>query len=148
MIRKRQRSLGEYVEGDLEILPLMNLFVVLIPMLLISAVFVHLSVIPMNLPSDEAAQAAAERERLGLSVEIQEEVWVVKGRRLEARRIDRLGEQADDDLRAVLTAVKADHPSEEEVVIVSDPATRYDDIVEVMDASRESGLPNISLSGS
>ena len=88
-----QRSLGEYVEGDLEILPLMNLFVVLIPMLLISAVFVHMSVIRMNLPSDEAAEAAAERERLGLSVEIQEEVWVVKGRRLEARTIDRLGEQ-------------------------------------------------------
>ena len=148
MIRKRQRSLGEYVEGDLEILPLMNLFVVLIPMLLISAVFVHMSVIRMNLPSDEAAEAAAEHERLGLSVEIQEEVWVVKGRRLEARTIDRLGEQADEDLRAVLAAVKADHPSEEDVVIVSEPETRYDDIVEVMDASRESGLPNISLSGS
>jgi len=148
MIRKRQRSLGEYVEGDLEILPLMNLFVVLIPMLLISAVFVHMSVIRMNLPSDEVAEAAAERERLGLSVEIQEEVWVVKGRRLEARTIDRLGEQADEDLRAVLAAVKADHPSEEDVVIVSEPETRYDDIVEVMDASRESGLPNISLSGS
>ena len=62
--------------------------------------------------------------------------------------MDRLGEQADEDLRAVLAAVKADHPSEEDVVIVSEPETRYDDIVEVMDASRESGLPNISLSGS
>ena len=148
MIRKRQRSLGEHLEGDLEVLPLMNLFVVLIPMLLISAVFVHMSVIRMNLPSDETADTSSERERLGLSVEIREEVWVVKGRRLDARTIERLGEQADDELRAVLAAVKADHPSEENLVIVSEPTTRYDDIVEVMDVSRESGLPNISLSGS
>ena len=147
MRRRNKRGYRQFIESDLEIMPLMNLFVALIPMLLISAVFVHMSVIRMNLPSDEAAEAAAERERLGLSVEIQEEVWVVKGRRLEARTIDRLAEQADQDLRAVLAAVKADHPSEEDVVIVSDPETRYDDIVEVMDASRESGLPNISLSG-
>ena len=64
MIRKRQRSLGEHVEGDLEILPLMNLFVVLIPMLLISAVFVHLTVIRMNLPSDDASATPPQRERL------------------------------------------------------------------------------------
>jgi biopolymer transport protein ExbD len=147
MIRKRQKSLGAHVEGDLEIMPLMNLFVVLIPMLLISAVFIQVSVIKMNLPSDEATPPS-ERERLGLAVEITDAAWIVKGRRLDTVRIDRAVETSGQELLAALAGVKSGHPDEDGLVIESQEATRYEDIVYVMDVSREAGLPNVSLAGS
>lgn len=147
MIRKRQKSLGAHVEGDLEIMPLMNLFVVLIPMLLISAVFIQVSVIKMNLPSDDATPPP-ERDRLGLAVEITESAWVVKGRRLDTVRIAREDGAAEQELLAALAGVKAGHPDEDGLVIESQDDTRYEDIVLVMDVSREAGLPNISLAGS
>jgi len=148
MIRRRKRSHRNAVEDDLEVLPLMNLFVVLIPMLLLSAVFLEMAVIRMNLPSEDAAPAAERKESLGLSIAIEESRWLLKGRRLEARAIDRTAENAVDVLRATLAEVTVRFPDDHDVVIVSQPHTRYDDIIEVMDVSRETGHGNVSLLGS
>ncbi len=146
MIRRRKRHFHEHVDSDLEILPLMNLFVVLIPMLLLSAVFLELSVIRMGLPTDDAA-ASEKEESLGLVIAIDEARWVVKERARPDRTVDRSAETAEDELRTVLADVTHRFPSENEVVIESRPTTRYDDIVHVMDVSREVGLVGISLKG-
>lgn len=144
---KRKRSeLRERLDGDLEILPMMNLFVVLIPMLLLSAVFLELSVIRMTLPSDEAAESK-QQETLGLSIAIEEARWVVKGRALESLVVSRQSEDAVERLRGALAEITGQFPDNRDVVIVSTPRTRYDDIVKVMDVSRETGIDNISLSG-
>jgi len=66
--RKRRRS-REIVAADIEVMPLMNLFIVLIPLLLLSAVFIEVSVIDMALPSSAEA-ANAEDARLDLTVRI------------------------------------------------------------------------------
>ncbi len=50
--RSLGRSFRELVEKDLDIMPLMNLFVALIPMLLISAVFLNVTVIEMDAPPE------------------------------------------------------------------------------------------------
>ena len=70
-----------------EIMPLMNLFVALIPMLLISAVFLQVSTLKMNLPGDDASADAARRSRSHLSVNITTDAWVVTaaGAELTAR---------------------------------------------------------------
>jgi biopolymer transport protein ExbD len=143
---RRRRSARQQVQDDLEMLPMMNLFVVLIPMLLISAVFLELSVIRIGLPSDQASEKPAE-EKLGLAVLIGEEAWVVKGRRLEPQVILREGDDAEARLRAALAAVSERHPDEHDVTLRSGPRTRYEDIVQVMDAGRESGFGNVSLAG-
>lgn len=143
---RRRRSARAVVQEDLEILPLMNLFVVLIPMLLLSAVFLEMSVIHVGLPSDEAPQKPAE-ERLGLAVLIGDEAWVVKGRKLAPQVILREGEDADARLRAALADVSERFPEDHDVVVRSGPRTRYEDIVQVMDASRESGFAGVSLAG-
>jgi biopolymer transport protein ExbD len=43
--------------------------------------------------------------------------------------------------------VVAQHPENEEIMIISQPHTRYEDIIAVMDVSREAGLPSVSLLG-
>ena len=55
MRRSTRRGYRQVIESDLEIMPLMNLFVALIPMLLISAVFLNVTVIDMKLPTDTDA---------------------------------------------------------------------------------------------
>jgi biopolymer transport protein ExbD len=145
MLRKKRETYREKVSGELEILPLMNLFVVLIPMLLLSAVFLEMAVIRMNLPSDEAESPA--KETLALSIVIQDARYVIKSRRLEDEVIARSAPEADVALRSALVKVATLFPENHDVVIVSQSHTRYDDIVRVMDISRESGIDNISLSG-
>ncbi len=147
MVRRRRKRFNEHVEQDLEILPLMNLFVVLIPMLLLSAVFLEITVIRMNLPSDDDSTDPSKREALALSVSILPEQWVVKGRALETLTIDRADVDAEASLGAALASIAVNHPDDHDVVIRSQDTTAYEAIVAVMDASREAGLENISLAG-
>src|ERR1051325_913096 len=60
----KRRSLT--VNTDLKLMPLMNIIISLIPMLLLSAVFIEVKVIEPSLPRDAgAAPAAARRGRAG-----------------------------------------------------------------------------------
>ncbi len=142
-----RRGFRELVADELEILPMLNLFIALIPMLLISAVFLEVTVIDMHLPpADGGDSAASETERLELSLRLEPEHWLIEGRGLETRSIPRDAGGAEL-LAKTLAAVVTTHPDNEEIVIISRPRTRYATIVAAMDIARESGLPVISLYG-
>lgn len=143
MAKRRSRGAREIIEADLNIMPLMNLFVVLIPMLLLSAVFVELSVLELNLPTgDESAEKP--KRGLELMVEIGPEHYVVKGRRLKTQRIPRDTEDATA-LNDALASIAQAHPDNQDLTILSRENTPYQDIITVMDASHEAGVPGISL---
>ncbi len=142
-----RRGFRELVADELEILPMLNLFIALIPMLLISAVFLEVTVIDMHLPPADASEAtASEVERLELSLSLEPERWLVEGRGLKTRTIPR-DAVGVERLAEALAAIAAAHPENEEIVIISRPRTRYETIVAAMDIARESGLPVISLYG-
>ena len=147
--RTMGRSFRELVEDDLDIMPLMNLFVAMIPMLLISAVFLNVTVIDMQSPPEglSADQAARTDEPLHLAVTIREKFYVVEGNRLAKVVIDRSAAGPEDALTAALQSVVASHPDNRDVMIISEAATRYDDIIAVMDLTRAAGLPSASLLG-
>lgn len=142
-----RRGYRQLVENDLELMPLMNLFVAMIPMLLISAVFLNVTVIDMKAPSDDVSQTPPDKEALGLSVTIQENAFVVEGRGIARRVIARADADADQQLAAALAGVVAARPDNKDVVIVSQRDTSYGDIIAVMDISRENGLPSAALMG-
>ena len=150
---KRHRSMGrsfrELVEDDLEIMPLMNLFVALIPMLLISAVFLNVTVIDMDGPPDELSGDPDQKinEPLHLAVTIRENHFVVEGSRLDKSVIDRRTGDPEAVLAETLAAVVAEYPDNREVMIISESRTRYEEIITVMDLSRAAGLPSASLLG-
>lgn len=143
----RRRGYREMVEGDLEIMPLMNLFVALIPMLLISAVFLNVTVIDMHLPTDASAAQLRAKQALQLSVAIHDGSFVVEGRNLKRRVVDRDLEDPDAELALVLQTIKTEHPENQDIMIISEPQTLYDVIIQVMDISREAGLSGVSLLG-
>jgi len=142
--RGRARAI---VQEDLEIMPLMNLFVAMIPMLLISAVFLNVTVIDMAAPPDAADAGGNKKESLALAVTIKDNYFVVEGRGIKKSVIARADADAEDQLAQVLNNISVDHPDNTSIMIISQPDTNYGDIVAVMDISRDNGMPGVSLLG-
>jgi len=136
------------VEADLDIMPLMNLFVVLIPMLLISAVFVQLAVVDMHLPPVDAAADTPDRDRIELAVTIQADRYVVESRHTDPQVISREdAAHADEELATALQGFAEHYPHNDEIMIVSQGDTRYQELIHLMDMSRDTGMSAISLLG-
>jgi len=142
-----RRGYRQIIESDLEIMPLMNLFVAMIPMLLISAVFLNVTVIDMKAPPDASNAKGDNRPSLALAVTIKDNYFVIEGRGMAKRVIQRSAEDAEDQLAGALRHVVAEYPDNQEIMIISQPHTSYGDIIAVMDISRDSGLPSVALLG-
>ena len=125
----------------------MCLVLVLIPMLLLSAVFVQMNTIDMDLPSADAETDEAPGQSLELSVRLEAERYVVDGRGLKRRVVDRSAADADQRLTAILAEIHEEHPKDQNIRIVSERATRYQEIITVMDISREAGIGAVALVG-
>jgi biopolymer transport protein ExbD len=80
-------------------------------------------------------------------VTIKDDYFVVEGDRISKRVIARKDQDSQVQLAGALADVVAQHPENEEIMIISQPHTRYEDIIAVMDVSREAGLPSVSLLG-
>ena len=145
--RRRRRS-RDTIAADLEVLPMMNLFIVLIPLLLLSAVFVEVSVIDMAMPSDSEA-SEAKQEPLGLAVHINDDGYVLVGRNIPTQVFSRTANDASADIQLseALVAIASAHPDNQQIKIVSQPTTLYDEIIGVMDIARAAGLPSTALIG-
>lgn len=150
-LKRVNKSLGSDNESiDLDMTPIMNLFMVLIPFLMSMAVFTQLSVIDFSLPPAASAGEAAETETKELDISI---VVSSKGFRIvgTGKKLDlvpmKRGKYQFEQLRALLKAVKFQYPSQKSVVLIFEAETLYDDIIKFMDVCRESQFPDIGLSG-
>ncbi|MGH7725945.1 MAG: ExbD/TolR family protein [Candidatus Eiseniibacteriota bacterium] len=158
MSSRRSRKLRELITGELDMMPLMNVFLVVIPCLLFSAVFIQVSVIEMNQGTGTGVAEAAIPESAELTIILGTESYLVRARGVEARTVAR-SEEIDADgngtgapaegtlteLGAVLAECVSAHPDNKEVQIVPEPTTHYDEIIAVMDVARAAGLSQASL---
>jgi biopolymer transport protein ExbD len=148
----RRRGFRQIVAADLDLMPLMNLFICMIPMLLLSAVFVQISVIDMG-AGGSTANAEPPPEALELTVRIRAEGYVLQGNGLPARVFPRSPgdpasvERARLQLSEALAGVVAQRPDTRDLRILSTESTRYEEIIAVMDLARAAGLPEASLGG-
>lgn len=149
--KRVQKNAGREVEMfDLDVTPVMNLFMVLIPFLVSMAVFTHLAVIDFSLPPSqtEGAAEAGETKELDISIVVTRNGFRIVG---TGNKLDLVplknGRYQFDQLRALLKAVKFQYPSQKSVVLVLEEDVIYDDIVKFMDVCRESQFPDIGLSG-
>jgi biopolymer transport protein ExbD len=142
----RRKSYRRLVETELVTLPFMSLFVVLIPMLLISAVFLHIAVVDLSFPGNAQAATPAEPP-LALTVSIRGDAFVIEAEGTVRKVVSRQDADPMNELTSGLSEIASSHPGERAVTIVSLPDTRYEDIIAVMDAAREAGLPDVSLAG-
>lgn len=148
--RKRKKRMDE-VQQELELMPMLNVFISIIPLLLLSAAFVEIAVVPASVTAESAAAATPAKDEapFDVAVQVTTQSYAVQANGVETARVPRTGDP--NAVRAALvealTKVAASHPSHHEVRIVAPSNTRYEEIVGVMDASRAAGLPNAALDG-
>lgn len=153
--RHSKRGKGHKIEPpDLELMPMLNVFISIIPMLLLSAAFVQLAVIDTGLPTAAVAAATAEPAddaRPPVTITVRGEEYVVEsaGSPSRAIRRGRAVAAADDpgrlQLEALLRSYAAADGKKPEVRIVPSVTTKYEEIIFLMDLARAAGLPNAAL---
>lgn len=155
---RRNKRKALTVNTDLKLMPLMNIIIALIPMLLLSAVFLEVKVIETTLPRDTDAAAAeakaASEPPLDLAVHVRPNAYVIEGHGLEPLVVPRTAASTAPDsltslrLTQMLRGVVAQHPGTHDVRIVAEARTRYQEVIGLMDVARAAGLVNAALEGS
>ncbi len=138
MFRKRSRRRVKDVNTELNITAFMNLMVVLIPFLLITAVFSQVTILKLNLPG-----GANSEETLNDKPPMQLEVILRTNKLVLAERnsgvISEFSLEEETPFMALnqkLQILKASLSDATTITILAEPETSYDLIIQTMDAVR------------
>lgn len=134
----KRRSRQKVAEAaELEVTPFMNLMIVLVPVLLLSLVFTHTTVIDLNFPSGESS-AEFDPEAVHLEVAVYGDRLVVGDGRGGAIRT--LPSQATGhdypQLSLVMQELKKRMPEKRDITVLLEDETQYQTLVHVMDVVR------------
>lgn len=124
-------------EAELNITAFLNLMVILIPFLLITAAFSRFSILELYLPpAGENAMKAIKELQLEVIIRKDSlEVADSQGGLIKRIRNDAGGYRLDE-LNQLLVQIKVRFPEKRNVLILSEPKTSYEVMVQVMDAVR------------
>lgn len=141
-MRSRWRNRHRHEPAELNITSFMNLMVILVPFLLITAVFSRMAVIELNLPTAESVTKQEEPE-FALEIIVREDVLEVGDRNAGvlkqfAKVENALGEPRHDleGLTEYLKRVKGNFPEELSATLLLESDIDYEVLVQVMDAVR------------
>lgn len=132
--RARQQQLVE-----LNITAFMNLMVVLVPFLLMTAVFTHISILDLHLPSlGDAKQNKKDKPNFEIHVTIRKQAILISDDHGGLiKRIPKVRSGYNYQmLRSTLKQIKARFPDKTNITILSEQDTKYNDLVAAMDAAR------------
>jgi biopolymer transport protein ExbD len=144
----RLRRRGSKESPELDVTTFMNLMVVLVPFLLMSAAFSELTIHDLNLPTiaEGSASSAEDRNRLNLEVIVRNNELDVLDR--NSGRLKLIPNTAKGHDYAALTEklkqVKESYPQVTAVTLLLEPDVHYDKLISTMDAVRsypEKGQP-------
>ena len=135
----RVRNRRKHPAVELNITAFMNLMVVLVPFLLMTAVFTHISILDLNLPKPGNDKAQNKKNPpFELRVTIRQDALILsdnKGGLI--KKINRLKSGHNYGLlKQVLKQVKARFPDKTNLTILSEQKTAYDALIQVMDSAR------------
>lgn len=137
LVNRRSRNAET---AELNITVFMNLMVILVPFLLITAVFSRMAVLELYLPGATDAAANANEPVFQLEVVVRENEIQVGDRNLGAFGVYP-SENGDYDFAALgrkLEEIKADYPTKTDASILLEADISYDTLVQVMDRVRVS----------
>ena len=138
MIRSRRGGRHHIETAELNITAFMNLMVILVPFLLITAVFSRLAILELNLPA--SSNEPAKPQELTFQLEV-----IVRQNRIEVgdRNVGALGIYPNsttgydyEALSEKLTEIKESYPDKTDASILLESEIAYDTLVQVMDRVR------------
>ncbi len=139
-----RRNHARYHQGrdDLNIVPMIDMMVILVFFLIFTAVFSKTNVIQLNLPANSAA-AAPLPKGLKLEIIIRPGDILVNDRNSGPLKDieNKAGAYDYDGLSAFMRAVKSQFPGMTDATVLLGPDVPYDVLVQVMDSVRVYQLP-------
>lgn len=134
---------------ELNLIPIMNLFVVLIPFLLAGAAFLRVGVIPTSLPAHNPQESDVPKTPTTVSCNLvvnpDELKLSVASVSLSEEELEKLGgkwpnKQGKHDVEGLqtwLVSLKKRYPGSNTITVVPADEVKYQDLVHVLDATRE-----------
>jgi len=134
-MRKRLRR-HRIQASEMNITAFMNLMVILVPFLLITAVFTRLAILELNLPA--GGSSSPESKQLHLEVIIREQALEIGERSAGVLKRIAKGDRGYDykTLSLTLQGIKEKFPDKTQATILPEPEIPYDILVQVMDSVR------------
>ena len=138
---------------DLNLAPFLSLFVALIPMLLLTAIFQQVSIVNLYLPSADDEQTAESGAPAGedftLTVTITQQQISLQKDDETLYEASRTVSGNLDGLSGELIRLKERFPEKRDIILLLDGSILYQTIITVMDTVRQDGgmelFPDISL---
>jgi biopolymer transport protein ExbD len=140
----KQKILQETVE--LNITAFMNLMVILVPFLLITAVFSRLTVLELNLPSKNTVEKQQEKIDLQLELVVRNDSFEISDANLgRIKYFPRSESDTDWKLFSdVLLEIKSRFPEEDSITLLLEPKIDYKTLIQVMDRVRYTDVLNVT----
>ena len=138
MMRSRRGSRRNVDTAELNITAFMNLMVILVPFLLITAVFSRLAILELNLPGSSTEPANPQELVFQLEVIVREGRIEVGDRNIGALGIypNTVDGYDYEALSAKLSEIKQSYPEKTEAAILLESNIAYDTLIQVMDRVR------------
>ena len=139
MSRRSGRRARAPENVELDITAFMNLMVILVPFLLITAVFTHLTVLDINLPTaSQSNSSSPNKKTFEINVIMGKKYFVVSDNR--NRIIKRIQTYTTGGhykiLNNVLKQVKLSYPEKTNITILSQQNSSYESLINTMDSVR------------
>jgi biopolymer transport protein ExbD len=168
MVRLGKRCRQAEEDPELNMIPIMNMFMVLIPFLLMSASFFHIKAINTSIPihaDTPAKEQIPEKQKVKITVIVelkQDEIRIsalsdtpndLALSALETSLPRQIGSDVSvAQLADHLKQLKERYPESDTMILIPDGEISYNEIIQAMDCARQhetgSLFPNVVLSGS
>ena len=126
---------------EIDVTTFLNLMVVLIPFLLITAVFSRLTIVELNLPSSAAAPTSADNSFTPEVIVREAGIEISNGKQIIAT-IPKKDEDFDlDTLSEYMVELKQTYPSQDTAAVLMEAQIPYDYLIRVMDIMRAIQVP-------
>ncbi|MBL4607506.1 MAG: biopolymer transporter ExbD [Pseudomonadales bacterium] len=131
--RSRRRYNDEAVE--LNITAFLNLMVILIPFLLITAVFSKLAILELNIASEGIAEAQDDSISVNLELVIRQNSFDIQSSNIGVirRLVRHAGNEDWSQFSKLLIEIKSLYPVEQKITLLLEPGIPYKTLISVMD---------------
>ncbi len=127
-------------QAELDMTTFLNLMVVLVPFLLITAIFSRITVVELSLPSAVGGAAAVESS-LRVEVIVRRDGLELADGDSVIAQIPKVDDAYDlDTLSEHVVALKRQHPEHDDASVLLEPDIEYDHLIQVMDVVRSAEL--------
>ena len=123
----------------LNLTPMMDILTVLVVFLLITAVFMSVTIEELSVPTN--AGGAAGQPNFAIEVIVRKAgLEIANGSSVEAAIPQKDGKYDIEQLSKMLIRLKSQYPQKEDATVLMEPDIKYDYLIEVMDALREADV--------